>query len=66
MKRKRFTEEQIAFALRQVEVEQEPANPLNGLIGFGYEFNERWNVALEYGFNFDDITLLALTGTFRF
>jgi len=48
------------------EVEQGPKNPWNTLIGANVGMSERIDVSVEYGFNFQDVQMLALVGTIRF
>ena len=48
------------------EVNQEPENPWNALVGVNLGAGERLDLSFEYGFNFDDVTVLTGVATFRF
>ena len=45
---------------------QGPLHPLNALVGGNVTFFKRWELFLEYGFNFDDVQIAAAGLSFRF
>ncbi len=48
------------------EADQGPRNPWNMVVGASVVLNENWEGFLEYGFNFDDVNMIATGLTFRF
>jgi hypothetical protein len=47
-------------------VDQGPVHPWNGLVGANVGAGERIDLMFEYGFNFDDVTILTGGATIRF
>ncbi len=45
---------------------QGPLHPLNALIGGNVTLFRRWEAFVEYGFNFDDVHIVAAGLSFRF
>ena len=48
------------------EADQGPLNPWNPSIGASAAFSKQWEAFAEYGFNFDDVQVLAAGVTYRF
>lgn len=48
------------------EADQGPAHPWNASVGGSVAFSKQWEGMLEYGFNFDDVHIIAAGLTFRF
>ncbi|NJO55360.1 MAG: hypothetical protein HC834_02270 [Rhodospirillales bacterium] len=48
------------------EADQGPRNPWNASVGTSIAFSRRWECFAEYGFNFDDVQVIATGLTFRF
>jgi hypothetical protein len=48
------------------EVLQGPAKPWNYLVGCAVDLDHHWQIQAELNFNFDDMTMLVLGGTYRF
>ena len=48
------------------EAVQAPEHPLNALVGMNAAVFKRWEVFAEYGFNFDDVHVVAFGLSFRF
>jgi len=48
------------------EADQGPRNPWNGVVGTSVVLHRRWDVFFEYGFNFDDVNIVATGLTVRF
>ena len=45
---------------------QGPLHPLNALVGGNITLFRRWEAFFEYGFNFNDIQIVAAGLSFRF
>jgi hypothetical protein len=45
---------------------QGPLHPLNALVGANVTLFRRWEAFAEYGFNFDDVHVVAVGLSFRF
>jgi hypothetical protein len=52
--------------LIRFEADQGPANPWNASVGASVGLSRRWECFAEYGFNFDDVKVIATGITFRF
>jgi hypothetical protein len=50
----------------QVEVEQQPLNPITLELGGSLSINRRWDLLVEVGSNFDDAFLTVVSGSYRF
>ena len=48
------------------EVEQGPQNPWNALFGVNLGLQQNFELALEYGLNFDDVSVFVVNATYRF
>ena len=48
------------------EADQGPRNPWNMVVGGSVVLGRNWDCFLEYGFNFDDVNIVATGLTFRF
>jgi hypothetical protein len=46
--------------------DQGPLHPLNALVGANVTVFKRWELFAEYGFNFDDVHIVAGGVSFRF
>lgn len=50
----------------QFEADQGPLHDTNWNVGNNVWFGKSWQVAADYGFNFDDVHIVTLAGVFRF
>lgn len=50
----------------QFEADQGPRNSWNAVAGGSFEMSKRWSLFAEYGFNFDDVNIVATGLTYRF
>jgi hypothetical protein len=48
------------------EADQGPRNPWNAMVGGSFVLGRRWDLFVEYGFNLDDVHIVATGVTFRF
>lgn len=48
------------------EADQGPRNEWNAVVGGSVVFGRRWDCFVEYGFNFDDVHIVAAGVTYRF
>lgn len=48
------------------EADQGPRNPWNGVVGTSVVLHRRWDVFFEYGFNFEDVNIVATGLSVRF
>jgi hypothetical protein len=60
------TVESPGIGLVSFEADQGPRNPWNATVGLSVVLQQHWDVFAEYGFNFDDVHIVATGFTFRF
>ena len=61
-----ITAELPILGTANVDVEQEPVDPVTYELGGSLSLNRRWDVMLEIGSNFDDAFLTVISGSYRF